>query len=557
MPTKRRVILSGTPIQNDLQEFYYVMDVVNPGVMGNLTAFKRIYEKPILQSKERNCKDFQKQEGDARAEELKRKCNMFILRRTSKILIQYLPPKIEQIIFCRLSDVQIKLYSFFLKSRNFQEDLMESMSYAFGCITLMSKLCNHPALIYEKIKSNFPEALRLFGDNFNPDKCQPEYSGKIEAIDRILSNVKQENNNSKVVLVSNYTKTLDVLEKFCRDKKYLFLRLDGSTDSSKRMKLVERFNNKFSPEFIFLLSSKAGGVGLNLIGGNRLILLDPDWNPATDEQAMARVWREGQPKPVFIYRMFSTGTIEEKIYQRQMRKQAISRSIVDESISEKRNFTNDELKRLFELNIDTCSDTHDLIACSCLGKLNSSKKSNDDLAGITFSADDGWHHYDCIDTCEDPAISKIDNSLDSTIYSDDHKSLISFIFAHKTKDISDFTEIDDKNNSDDVDTAQYYGYDDDDFVSQNKKPKPVKSTKKKKKVTAKNVKDEKDESKDDVASSLPEESENDDEDDDNSFEIKSEKKVRKLSKSDASKILIDEVDDDMADLLEFSSEDEE
>ena len=478
MPSKRRVILSGTPIQNDLQEFFYILDVVNPGVMGSIAAFKRVYEKPINQSRERNCKPSQREEGDARAAELSRKCNMFILRRKADILIPYLPPKVELVVFCRLSDVQVKLYNFFLKSRNFLAEIMESMSFAFACIQRMSKLCNHPALIYEKLASEFPEALSLFPEEFDPLMCQPEFSGKILALERLLRVVRQSSTEDKVVVVSNYTKTLDLLEKMFNKSKYSFLRLDGSTDSAKRMKLVERFNSRHSPEFIFLLSSKAGGVGLNLIGGNRLVLLDPDWNPATDEQAMVRIWREGQPKPVWIYRFISTGTIEEKIYQRQMRKQALSRSIVDESLGEKRNFTSDELKRLFNLNLDTDSETHQLLGCNCEDEARTEDKKQGELAA-TLGEDDRWNHFKSLSQAPDPAISQMDNSFESAIVP--HDNLVSYVFAHQTKDLSDlpaaFKEVEEEEKS-------YLGYESDDFVeSQAKKRTPAKPTRAKASTT--------------------------------------------------------------------------
>ena len=110
-----------------------------------------------------------------------------------------------------------------------------------------------------------------------------------------------------MVLISNYTQTLDVFEKLCRQRKYNYVRLDGSMAIKKRMKTVDRFNDPDSGDFIFMLSSKAGGCGLNLIGANRLVMFDPDWNPANDDQAMARVWRDGQKKQVYIYRLISTG----------------------------------------------------------------------------------------------------------------------------------------------------------------------------------------------------------------------------------------------------------
>ena len=128
-------------------------------------------------------------------------------------------------------------------------------------------------------------------------------SGKMKVLDYILAMTKSMSND-KVVLVSNYTQTLDLFEKLCRLRRYQFVRLDGSMTIRKRQKIVDRFNDPTGGDFIFMLSSKAGGCGLNLIGANRLVMFDPDWNPANDEQAMARVWRDGQKKKVFIYRLF-------------------------------------------------------------------------------------------------------------------------------------------------------------------------------------------------------------------------------------------------------------
>ena len=131
-----------------------------------------------------------------------------------------------------------------------------------------------------------------------------------------------------------YTTTLDLIERMCAGNAWVTLRLDGSTDVAARTGLVDRFNrppmagHEDSAPFVFLLSSKAGGVGLNLIGGNRLVMYDCDWNPATDRQAMARVWRTGQKKDVTIYRFFAAGTIDEKILQRQMLKEGVAEQLV-------------------------------------------------------------------------------------------------------------------------------------------------------------------------------------------------------------------------------------
>jgi DNA repair and recombination RAD54-like protein len=127
-----------------------------------------------------------------------------------------------------------------------------------------------------------------------------------------------------VVIVSNYTQTLDLFAQLCRSRSYGHVRLDGSTTINKRQKLVSQFNAAAQTDmFVFLLSSKAGGCGLNLVGANRLVLFDPDWNPATDKQAAARVWRDGQQKHVYVYRMLTAGTIEEKVFQRQIAKEGL------------------------------------------------------------------------------------------------------------------------------------------------------------------------------------------------------------------------------------------
>lgn len=202
---------------------------------------------------------------------------------------------------------------------------------ALSSITLLKKLCNHPSLVYSMCQKHPQEnqtIMDVFPPKFQPLNSDPEISGKFLLLDALLREIRKKTKD-RVVIVSNYTQTLRVIAHLCRSRSWGYFQLDGSTPVKQRQNLVDEFNNPFASQFVFLLSSKAGGVGLNLIGANRLILFDPDWNPANDLQAMARVHRDGQKKQVYVYRFLSTGTIEEKIYQRQITKQGLSSSVVD------------------------------------------------------------------------------------------------------------------------------------------------------------------------------------------------------------------------------------
>ena len=225
-----------------------------------------------------------------------------------------------------------------------------------------------------------------------------ELSGKMSVLDAMLGEIRRTTDD-KVVLISSFTRTLDWFERLCRARGYAYARLDGSTESGQRQKLVDMFNGASQERcFVFLLSCKAGGVGINLIGANRLFLYEPDWNPAWDKQSMARVWRDGQKKEVYIYRMLTTGTIEEKVnkhtkrfalrsfnfvlfaqvFQRQLSKQNLSRNVILDNFEVNKSFAKEDLKAVFYLNEHTVCDTHDLIRCDCQSGRVSLEKEDDD-----------------------------------------------------------------------------------------------------------------------------------------------------------------------------------
>lgn len=392
IPTRNRIILSGTPIQNDLSEFHAMVGFVNPGILGNRDLFARVYEEPILLGRDPLSEEHVRSLGRDRAHYLATLTQRFILRRTQSINESYLPPKVDVTVFVRLGAMQEQTYE------NIARMVESATCTPLVLISALRKLCNHMDLVSDAIalsqRSRTASAATAAAEpdaasgtrrrNINHDNntnnniglpasvLPREYrrgdltqssGSKIHFVSLVLDELRSNGERDKLVIVSNFTQTLDIIAALCKAKRVAYFQLDGSTPIKKRQELVDYFNVPGSQELVFLLSSKAGGVGLNLIGANRLILFDPDWNPANDAQAMGRVWRDGQKKRVFIYRLLSTGTIEEKIYQRQVSKQGLSANVVDMQEDSKQHFTLDELKSLFKYKRDTVCETHDLLSC--------------------------------------------------------------------------------------------------------------------------------------------------------------------------------------------------
>jgi len=392
IPVKRRVLLTGTPMQNDLEEFFAMVDFTNPGVLGTQEEFRRQTLAPILRGREPDATERQKQRMIDMQQEMSATVNNFILRRVNTLNAQHLPPKLVQVVCCNLTQIQENMYSHLCNSKDMQHVLDGKQVNCLGSIQMLMKLCNHPSLVVEDSSSN---KLDRRGGRAKKQICyaeeekssaapgadgiakfmpyeamgggrnapvMPELSGKMFVLFRLMREMRKPGNgNDKIVIVSNYTQTLDLIGRMCRENNWGSCRLDGSISMKKRQKMCDDFNDPSSSLVAFLLSSKAGGCGLNLIGGNRLVLFDPDWNPAVDKQAAARCWRDGQKKRCFTYRFMATGTVEEKIFQRQLSKEGLQ-SVVDdkEQVNE---LSTKDLRNLFKLRSGTPSDTHDKLKC--------------------------------------------------------------------------------------------------------------------------------------------------------------------------------------------------
>lgn len=369
--TSRRVILSGTPIQNDLSEFFMMVDFVNPGLLGSIKTFTKEFEIPIVKSRQPSALKKDVEKGEARSEELASLTSMFILRRTADVLSKYLPSKTEYVLLCRPTKAQASTYQHVLACPAFQGALGSSEA-SLQLITVLKKVCNSPSLLNGKTLSDpsaavSPLAAALLA-SIPPHLLRTNAgSTKLRVLDQLMHNLRTTT-LEKMVLVSNYTATLDLLQTLLTSLSYPYLRLDGSTPSSKRQELVDQFNRSPASEcFAFLLSAKSGGVGLNLIGASRLVLFDVDWNPATDLQAMARIHRDGQKRPCVIYRFLMAGGLDEKIWQRQTTKLGLASNIMEQKGGTS-NFTREELRDLFRLDEGFSCQTHDLLGCGCEGR---------------------------------------------------------------------------------------------------------------------------------------------------------------------------------------------
>lgn len=354
----KTLVMTGTPIQNDLNEFFTLANFVYPGVFGDAATFAKNYIRPITASRDITCRD-QKvlQKGREMSMRLIETSKLFMLRRTKEILEKHLPCRTDLILFCPPTELQRDLLKSVTGSARFDNLLNND---ALGLITICRKICNSPSLIredslFQKICGGIPGANRIAGS-------------KINVLVPLLLEFRAR--DEKAVIVSNFTQTLDVLNEVSQKLNIRTSRLDGTINGSKRDSIVTQFNK--SRDFqVFLLSAKAGGTGLNLIGASRLILFDNDWNPATDIQAMARIHRDGQKKPVFIYRLLTTGCIDEKIFQRQLMKTNLSDMFLDKCQDSSLDiFDFQDLRDLFTVTEYTESSTHDLIECCCDGKAN-------------------------------------------------------------------------------------------------------------------------------------------------------------------------------------------
>ncbi len=332
--TWNRIILSGTPIQNNLIELWSLFDFVFPGRLGTLPVFKSQFSIPINLGGYANATNVQVQTAYKCAIILRDLISPYLLRRMKVDVASDLPHKSEKVLFCKLTKQQRDAYIDFLKSEELKSILDGKRQALYG-IDILRKICNHPDLVNRDILRTKP------GYTYGA----PNKSGKMQVIKALIQLWVQEGH--RTLLFSQTKQMLDILETFISKLGVKFLRMDGSTPIGNRQSLVDTFNNNLDYH-VFLLTTKVGGLGINLTGADRVIIFDPDWNPSTDMQARERAWRLGQKKDVTIYRLMTAGCIEEKIYHRQIFKQFLTNKILKDP-KQRRFFKTTDLHNLFAL----------------------------------------------------------------------------------------------------------------------------------------------------------------------------------------------------------------
>ncbi len=320
LKAENRLILSGTPVQNNTYDLFAQFNFINPGFLGQREFFKQEFAGPIDKF------------GDKlKSEQLRRMVYPFMLRRTKEQVATDLPDKTEMILWCSMNKAQRGIYDEYknyyrnmLLKKIDEEGMGKSGIYVLEGLLRLRQICDHPALI----------------------KANTEVTNESVKTEELTREIQENSGGHKLLVFSQFTEMLHLISKELEQAGITYCYLDGSTPAIKRKAEVNRFQEDESIK-VFLISLKAGGVGLNLTAADYVYLVDPWWNPAAEQQAIDRTHRIGQTRKIFAYKMICKDTVEEKILQLQQKKKTLADDLINEESGFVKKLTKDDIAFLF------------------------------------------------------------------------------------------------------------------------------------------------------------------------------------------------------------------
>eukprot|EP00053_Salpingoeca_punica_P019998 m.205742 g.205742 ORF g.205742 m.205742 type:complete len:1395 (-) comp17765_c0_seq1:329-4513(-) len=350
-----RLLLTGTPLQNNLDELFHLLNFLSPKRFGSLENFQAEFA------------DVAKEEQIARLHAL---LGPHMLRRLKADVLTNMPSKSEVIVCVNLNPLQKKFYCHILKKNYEALNRGRGKQRQVSLLNIMAelkKICNHPYLF--SAARDEDEASITRHDSHSPDVNGTDAwhllhaSAKLALLDKML--LRLHATGHRVLIFSQMTRLLDILEEYMRVRQFKYERIDGSVAGSDRQARIDSFNSPNAPQFCFLLSTRAGGLGINLATADTVIIYDSDWNPHNDIQAFSRAHRIGQSNKVMIYRFVTRGSVEERIVELAKRKMMLTHLVVGSMAAKSATLTKDELEDilrfgtadLFAEQVGDASDT--------------------------------------------------------------------------------------------------------------------------------------------------------------------------------------------------------
>lgn len=337
--SRNRLLITGTPLQNNLHELWALLNFLLPDVFGDSEAFDQWFSN-------------QDADQDTVVQQLHRVLRPFLLRRVKSDVEKSLLPKKEVNLYIGMSDMQVKWYKKILEKDidavNGAGTKRESKTRLLNIVMQLRKCCNHPYL-FEGAEPGPP---------YTTDEHLIYNAGKMLMLDKILNRMKKQ--GSRVLIFSQMSRVLDILEDYSVFREHKYCRIDGSTAHEDRIAAIDEYNKPGSEKFLFLLTTRAGGLGINLTSADIVILFDSDWNPQADLQAMDRAHRIGQTKQVVVFRFVTEQAIEEKVLERAAQKLRLDQLVIQQGRAQqsaKAAASKDELLNMIQHGAEQVFDT--------------------------------------------------------------------------------------------------------------------------------------------------------------------------------------------------------